>query len=33
MSAATGVTVVGDTAFVLIERARAVGVAYGPKGE
>jgi streptogramin lyase len=28
MKAATGVTIVGDTAFVLIERARAVAVPY-----
>lgn len=28
LTAASGVTVVGDTAFVLIERARAVGVPY-----
>ena len=31
LKAATGVTMVGSTAFVLVERARAVAVAYQPK--
>jgi streptogramin lyase len=31
LTAATGVTVVGDTAFVLVERAKAVAVPYPPK--
>ena len=31
LKAATGVTVVGDTAFVLVERAKAVGVPYRPQ--
>jgi streptogramin lyase len=31
LTGATGVTIVGDTAFVLIERARAVAVPYSPK--
>jgi streptogramin lyase len=31
LTAATGVTVVGDTAFVLVERAKAVAVPYRPQ--
>ena len=31
LKAATGVTVVGDTALVLVERARAVAVPYCPR--
>ena len=31
LTAATGVTVVGGTALVLVERAKAVGVAYHPR--
>jgi hypothetical protein len=31
LTAASGVTVVGSTAFVLIERAKAVAVPYRPQ--
>jgi NAD(P)-dependent dehydrogenase (short-subunit alcohol dehydrogenase family) len=31
LTGATGVTVVGNTAFVLVERAKAVGVPYPPR--
>ena len=31
LTAATGVTVVGNTAFVLVERAKAVAVPYPPR--
>ena len=31
LTSATGVTVVGDTALVLVERAKAVAVPYPPK--
>jgi hypothetical protein len=31
LKGATGVTMVGGTAFVLVERARAVAVPYQPK--
>src|SRR6185503_15674496 len=31
LTAATGVTVVGNTAFVLVDRAKGVGVPYSPK--
>ena len=31
LTGATGVTVVGGTALVLVERAKAVSVPYGPQ--
>jgi hypothetical protein len=31
LTAATGVTVVGNTAYVLVERARGVAVPYRPQ--